>query len=156
MRRQERRPLAAVLAAMSEYNGLLSQMEELTDRLSDAIKDPDLANLETLLQTRTTLGNKVSASSRALQRSLAELGTGRDSAARSEEAGRDRLRLDLDRTERLRNTILEKQAACETALARRLQECKTALTALGQRRGLRVAYQGPTEADQARFLDSKL
>ena len=156
MRRQEAGELEAVLAAVSEYNGLLTQMEELTDRLSDAIEDPDLANLDTVLQIRNTLCNKISTSSRALQRTLAESGTGRDSADRSEEAPRDRLRLGFNSIERLRNSILEKQAACESALARRLGECKAGLTALGRRRGLRAAYQHRTESDQARFLDSKL
>jgi len=148
-------PLGTALSAAAEHKNLLRQMGKLTDQLSDAIRDARMDSINTLLQAREALCKRIAASSSALRRSLAELDVA--NSPLPGKAVRDDLRRALDDTQRLQDAVLKKQAASESALDVRLHECKMDLVALGQRNGLRSAYQTDQEpTNQARFLDNRL
>lgn len=147
--------LRTALSAATEHNDLLRRMEKLTDQLSNTIQGARIDSINTLLQAREAVCKQIAASSSALQRSLAELGAA--DTAESKGAGGSDLRRALENMQRLLDTAMKKQAACESALAAQLHERKAELIALAQRHGLRSAYQKRQEpTNQARFLDNRL
>jgi len=140
--------------AASEYAKLLARLEELTDRLMDAIRRADMDRIASLLDARQSLCAALGDASSSLAQSLE---ASRGGAAKGfQQIDRESFRLAIGKAQNTRDSLLKKQIECEQLLAGRLDECKQLLTSLRRRQGLRKAYRRPASTAPARFLDSRL
>lgn len=151
--RQEQSSLSTAVSAVAQYNDLLSQMVALTDQLSASIRHSQLSEMHQLLDNRGTLCKRIDDLFQTLERSLLNL---KADGGMSPGADRDNLRMAFENMQRLRNSILIKQAECESNLSAQLQQCRTDITAIEKRKELKTTYKKRSSINQAKFLDSKL
>jgi hypothetical protein len=138
------------LAVVSDYQGLLLQLDDATDQLLAASQSRDVEAIEKLIQTRSSLCDETAHCAHALESALEEIGPGDDSVPGGE------LRAALERVETSQAALVVKQAECERTLSTGLRACRSELADLSRRRELPDAYSQMASKQDARFLDSRL
>jgi hypothetical protein len=142
MSTQSLREQAAYAAA--KYDSLLRRMDEITDLMIAALAACDTDSALKLLDARSEICEEISACSQSLDSLMNRL--------ESRDSGLETL---LQQVYANLTNLSEKQTACETLMAARLNECRSELRALRRERGLTRAYRPSRQAKKAVFLDSK-
>ena len=124
---------------LDRYIDLLKDLEQSTDSLALAIRDWDAETVTTLMEQRARL--------------IAQVGQARKSAMESF-GGQTTLRIAIETAETQERLITAKQLTCEAQLSKALEECRSSLISINQRKGLQNAYQQSMAGSYARFLDS--
>lgn len=115
----------------ADYDGMLAEMIDLTDRMSLATTRLDEDEIDRLLAEREVLCTRIV----SCREGLSSIDTN---------------------TERMEQTLLAKQAACESAVSQLLQQARTNLAELHAKKGLRYAYGAAGSANTlSHFLDNK-
>lgn len=140
---------------VSDYVDLLSRMDQLTDSLYTTIQNSDVESVDHLLKARSVLLTKIYESSSALYTYLERLRSRNGASIIPSGSDWDSIRTNLDNAQRLENALLKKQMSCEYALGRKMDECKSELSPLKMRKGLKSAYRPPAGAAPSRYLDNK-
>ena len=143
-------------SAARDYTGLLTKMEEITDRLMEAIHSSDAERIDEVLQAREDLCGEIDRSSEKLSRLIHNIGDLQNKRNSPGDTAWHSLHSALDQIREVRTSLLKKQCDCEELLAARLFECKSQLLDLSRRQGLHSIYQKPAAKECSRFLDSRL
>lgn len=130
--------------AAAKYDSLLGRMDEITDLMIAALAASDTDSALRLLDARSEVCHEISVCSQSLDALMGRL----ESRDPSLETLLKQVYVNL-------TSLSEKQTACETLMAQRLNECRSELGALRQGRGLDRTYRPPQRAKKAVFLDSK-
>jgi len=123
--------------AGNSYQHLLVKVEKLTNHIFSAIQDARFSELDGLLRERELL-------CRELASALSD-----EASAKSEPPASAQ---DAD----MQTRILEKQAECRAALADALDKCRTELTELRRKKGLKSAYAAAPQSNHSSFLDNRM
>lgn len=133
----------AVHTTISTYNDLLDMMGQLTDRLSEAVADLRLPDIEQMIGEREALCLRVAASAQDLRMATEWLDPNCVAGL-------------LDRTRQLEKTILTKQASCEVAIGEKMAKCRSHLVELRRKKTVWFAYGPSAGTNQASFLDNRI
>ena len=119
------------ISAEAEYTKILDQIGTVSDELLEALKSNEGAKVDRLLESREELFRMAREHSRPPDQGSSH-------------------------SQELMRRLAEQQAQCERALDARILECREALTALRNGRGLKAAYRACGQVNSPRFMDSRL
>jgi len=140
----------------TEYSGILSSMESLTDKLIAAVETSSWDQMESLLKERTGLCGKFGPALSRVKDMVRQIDDLSGNMSFSETTAVACLRAATDKLDERHKSLLDKQSYCEKLVAEKLHECKTQLTALDQNTRLKSMYSYDNRTQPSRYLDSRL